>query len=138
MKRKTPRGSTPHSRGLRRRWRWWVGIGLLLAIVFGVRQVWRTTAPPPPPVDTTGFDPLITAAITEARAAVLGAPRSAEARGRMGMVLLAHEVRAEARACFAQAAKFDPDEPRWPYFLGVAQVVDNPQAAVTNLERAVR
>jgi tetratricopeptide (TPR) repeat protein len=56
----------------------------------------------------------------------------------MGMVLLAHEVRADARVCFAQASAFAPREPRWPYFLGLAQLVDNPMAAATNLDRAVR
>ena len=49
------------------------------------------------------------------------------------MVLLAHEVRAEARECFAQASAFAPREPRWPYLLGLAQLVDNPMAATTNL-----
>jgi len=54
------------------------------------------------------------------------------------MVLLAHEVRAEARECFAQASAFAPREPRWPYLLGLAQLVDNPMAATTNFDRAVR
>ncbi len=54
------------------------------------------------------------------------------------MLLLAHEVWAEARECFAQAMALAPREPRWPYFLGLAQLVDNPTAAVTNLQRAVR
>jgi hypothetical protein len=56
----------------------------------------------------------------------------------MGMVLLAQEVRTGARECFAQASALAPHEPRWPYFLGLAQLVDNPMAAVTNLDRAVR
>jgi len=97
------------------RWRWqtWLVIGLLIAAaIFGARQVWRVTAPPPPAVNTAGFDPLIAAAIAQAREAVQSAPRSAEARGRMGMVLLAHEVRAEAGECFAQASAFSPREPR--------------------------
>lgn len=122
------------------RWHWrrWLGYGLLIAVAFGAWRVWRFTAPPPPTVNTAGFDPVIATAITQARDAVQSAPRSAEARGRMGMVLLAHEVRAEARECFAQASAFAPREPRWPYFLGLAQLVDNPMAAATNLDRAVR
>lgn len=31
-----------------------------------------------------------------------------------------------------------PREPRWRYFLGLAQLVDNPMAAITNLAQAVR
>jgi len=121
-----------------RRWRLWLVIGVSAAGGLTGWQVWRSTAPPPPVVNTTGFDPAVAAAIAEARQTVLSSPRSDAARGRMGMVLLAHEVRAEARECFVQASAFAPREPRWPYYLGLAQLVDNPMAAVTNLERAVR
>ena len=118
---------------------WVVGaVGLLLTVFFVTRQVWKKTALPAPVVDTAGFDPMIADAIAKAREAVLNSPRSDEARGRMGMVLLAHEVRAEARECFAQASVLAPREPRWPYFLGLAQLVDSPMAAMTNLDRAVR
>ena len=120
-----------------RHWRRRLGWGLLIAVAFGAWRVWRFAAPPPPAVNTTGFDPVIATAITQARDAIQGAPRSAEARGRMGMVLLAHEVRAEARECFAQASALAPREPRWPYFLGLAQLVDNPMAAAISLDRAV-
>ena len=128
-------------RRFRSRWGRWLGIGggigLWLVVAWGIREVCRPAPPPPPVVNTTGFDPLIASAIAKARQAVLSAPRSATARGRLGMVLLAHEVRAEARECFAQAAALAPREPRWPYFLGMAQLVDNPMAAATNLDRAV-
>jgi Flp pilus assembly protein TadD len=123
---------------LQRHWRWWLAGALLIIAALVAFQVWRVTAPLPPVVNTTGFDPVIAAAIAQARKAVVSSPRSAEARGRMGMVLLAHEVRAEARECFVQASALAPREPRWPYFLGLAQLVDNPMAAATNLDRAVR
>ncbi|MBI2948392.1 MAG: tetratricopeptide repeat protein [Verrucomicrobia bacterium] len=89
-------------------------------------------------MNTAGFDPVIAAAIGQAREDAQKAPRSAEARGRMGMVLLAHEARAEARVCFVQASVLAPREPRWPYLLGLAQLADNPMAAATNLDRAIR
>jgi tetratricopeptide (TPR) repeat protein len=110
----------------------------LLAGVLGGRQFWNSSAPPPPTVDTNGFDPVIAAAIAEARQSVLKSPRSAGARGRMGMVLLAHELHAGARECFAQASTFAPEEPRWIYLLGLAELPDNPAAAATNFDRAVR
>lgn len=121
-------------------WFRWTAGGLLgVALLGGL--LFLALRPPPPPVvevNTEGFDPLIAAAISQARQAVLSAPRSAAARGRLGMVLLAHEVRAPARDCFAQAMALAPREPRWPYFLGLARLVDNPLAAATNFDRAVR
>ena len=120
-----------------RNWKLFAAAFVILAAA-GAFFVWRTTAPPAPTVNTAGFDPVIATAIDDARKAVSRSPRSAEARGRLGMVLLAHEVRAEARECFAQASTFAPHDPRWPYLLGLAQLVDNPVAAATNLERAVQ
>jgi len=114
-------------------------VGALVALgLTGAFLAWRLTAPPLPTVDTAQFDPTIAAAIADARQAAMHSPRSAAARGRLGMVLLAHDLRAPARECFAQAAEFDSRDPRWPYFLGLAQLIDQPDAAPANLERAVR
>jgi tetratricopeptide (TPR) repeat protein len=137
-------GRPTQSRVPKREWRWrrWLALvtvlGLVIAAGFGARHLFRGAPPPLPVVDTTGFDPVIAAVIAQAGDAVQKAPRSAEARGQMGMVLLAHEVRAAARDCFSQASSLAPREPRWQYFLGLAQLVDNPMAAVTNLDQAVR
>jgi tetratricopeptide (TPR) repeat protein len=124
---------------LRPYWPWFLGGGILVAglVLFLLSSV-HPLPPPPPVVNTTGFDSVIATAIVDAREGALRSPRSAEARGRMGMVLLAHQVRAEAGMCFAQAAALAPREPRWPYFLGLAQLLDSPMAAVTNLDRAVQ
>ncbi|MBI4660557.1 MAG: tetratricopeptide repeat protein [Verrucomicrobia bacterium] len=138
MKRKPAKQAASPLRHFRRHWLGLLASGLLIAAGFGARQVWRVTAPPPPAVNTAGFDPVIAAAIAKARDAIRRSPRSAEARGRMGMVLLAHEVRAEARVCFAQASAFAPGKPRWTYFLGLTQLVDDPMGAATNFDRAVR
>jgi tetratricopeptide (TPR) repeat protein len=56
----------------------------------------------------------------------------------MGMVLLAHDIRPQAAECFTRASALNKREPRWPYFLGLAQVADNPAAAAINFARAVR
>src|SRR5262245_49820537 len=68
---------------LRRRWRILLAISLAVGGGLAVWQFWRANGPLPPAVNTDGFDPLIAAAITEAREKVLSSPRSAEARGRM-------------------------------------------------------
>jgi len=118
-------------------WRWWLTGALVIGIVLALAYGRRTQPLPPPVVNTAGFDPVIAAAIRQAREGVLAAPRSGEARGHLGMVLLAHDVRPQAVECLNQAAALAPQEPHWPYFLGLAQVADNPAAAVTNLTRAV-
>lgn len=138
MKRKRPNRSATPIRRAHRHWRLWVAIGLLIAVAFGAWQGWKIAAPPLPSINTAGFDPVIAAAIAQARDSVQSAPRSAAARGRMGMVLLAHQLRAEAGQCLAQASALAPGEPRWPYLLGHAQLLDNPLAAATNFDRAVR
>jgi Flp pilus assembly protein TadD len=54
------------------------------------------------------------------------------------MVLLAHDVRPEARACLDRASVLAPSDGRWPYYLGIAQLPGAPLSAVSNLQRAVR
>lgn len=104
---------------------------LLLAIpvclaVVGAAAAWHlnsrsdTVAPPAIPEDAR--DEAVVLALTKAREGVLQDPRSAEAWGELGMVFKAHEVNAEAVACFEQAAKLDPADPRWPYLIGVTNV----------------
>lgn len=114
----------------------WIAVFVVPAVAGGW-FVWRATAPAPPEVKTDGFDPVIAETIRSARTEVLRSPRSARARGRLGMVLLAHELRAPARDCFFQAMSFDPREPRWPYFAGLAERVDHPRAAAVLFARAV-
>ena len=117
-------------------WRW----SALAVAIAGISAflMWRFSAPAVPAVDTAGMDPAIANAIADARRTASGSPRSADARGRLGMVLLAHDFRAPAREAFGQASSFAPREPRWPYLLGLAQLIDEPEGAPTNLDRAVR
>lgn len=52
------------------------------------------------------------------------------------MVLSIHDILPEADICFAQAERFDPNEPRWPYLRGLARSGDDPAAALPSLQRA--
>ena len=45
----------------------------------------------------------------------LKAPRSAGAVGRLGMVFQAHDLHAEALACYHRASELDPEALRWTY-----------------------
>jgi tetratricopeptide (TPR) repeat protein len=54
------------------------------------------------------------------------------------MVLGAHHFIPEAVVCFAAAERFEPGEPRWPYFRGLALQLEGYEAeAVPPLRRAV-
>jgi tetratricopeptide (TPR) repeat protein len=83
-----------------------------------------------------GVDPAVSAAVTEARSAVATAPRSAAAWGRLGMVLFIHEFGDAARIAFTEAARLDPEEPRWPYLHG-RLLYREPEQALPYLEKAV-
>ena len=45
-------------------------------------------------------------------------PRSGPAWGELGEVFYANELEAQSGVCFAQAERFEPNNPRWPYFRG--------------------
>jgi HemY protein len=111
-----------------------------VALLFGAGLgylAWRRAAvPQPPAVDLAGADPALARAVGKARQAVLASPREAAPWGRLGMLLSAHEYGPEARACFAEAERLDPAEPRWPYFHALALEGVDPAAALPYLRRA--
>jgi len=85
-----------------------------------------------------GVDPAVAAAVERGRAQVRQAPHSAEAWGKLGMVLLVHEFRPQAAYCFDRAEERNPREPRWPYFQALeAMLKSDLGTARGKLERAV-
>jgi tetratricopeptide (TPR) repeat protein len=109
-------------------------------LLLGAGAYWRLApgGPEPPSLDATGLDPAVVAAVEEARAKVRESPRSAEAWGRLGMVLAVHDFRDKADVCLAEAEKLDPSEPRWPYYQALgALLVADAEAGLPKLERAV-
>jgi tetratricopeptide (TPR) repeat protein len=76
-------------------------------------------------------------AIERARQEVLDNPRSGAAWGHLGMVLEAHLYEAEAGRCFAEAARLDPADPRWPYFRGLIALKYDPDNALPFLRQAI-
>lgn len=75
---------------------------------------------PPPPVpnpETAGMEARVRDHIEEARRGVIAEPGSAEAWGRLGKVLDAHELETAAIEAYDQARRLDPEDARWPYFL---------------------
>jgi len=81
---------------------------------------------------------IVAAVVEQGRAQVQQSPHSAEAWGKLGMVLLVHQFQPQAAICFDQAEKLDPREPRWPYFQALEALLRTDlQAARGKLERAV-
>ncbi len=128
----------------RRRLRWQgvaisaIPLTAALAVALGWLWLGRASLLPPPVVELTGVDPAVCRAVENARAAILHNPGSAENWGMLGMVLRCHDLSVEAsNACFAQAERLDPRQPRWPYLQATSVLTANPEAAIAKLHRAV-
>ncbi len=101
------------------------------------RQSARDRAPEPPSLAATDVDPAVVKAVAAARSAVLQSPHSAEAWGKLGTILYAHDFPSEANACFVQAEQLDPREPRWPYYQGIKLSQRDPEQGAAKLQRAI-
>lgn len=123
-----------------RRWLFLLGLGgLALAGLVGGGLLWRlrNQGPEPPVVRLPVPDLEVAGAIEQAREGVRRARRSSEAWGRLGLLLAAHDIFAEADACFVQAERLDPREPRWPYYHALSLYAGYPEAALPPLRQAV-
>jgi tetratricopeptide (TPR) repeat protein len=109
---------------------------LLAGAAAGGWWAWGRSRPPEPPDVGTIRDPEVRHALASARQDVLDHPRSAAAWGTLGMTLEAHLYEGEADRCFAQAARLDPADPRWPYFRGLYALKDDPDNALPFLRQA--
>jgi tetratricopeptide (TPR) repeat protein len=116
-----------------------IGSVIALAVVGPGWYLWAwCTAAAPPVVSSVGVDAAVADAIEAARREVWWQPHSAAAWGRLGQVLFAHGYESESHRCFAQAQQLDPNNPRWPYLLGLGQQIEDPEAALHHLRRAVQ
>lgn len=92
------------------------------------------TGPPPAPDEV---ETALLNLIEERRLAVFEAEDSGDTWGELGKVFDAHLMKEEARRCYERAAELDPEAPAWPYHLAMQVVLDDPAAALANLERVV-
>ncbi|MEM8995079.1 MAG: tetratricopeptide repeat protein [Acidobacteriota bacterium] len=84
-------------------------------------------APPEPPdPDLGGVEAPVRAVLEQRRAAVLEAPTSADAWGRLGMALDIHDFEADAERAYGRAAALAPDHFPWVYYraLTLADLAD--------------
>lgn len=84
------------------------------------------------------MEPQVAAKIGEARDAVVGAPESSEAWGRLAMVLHAHGLEEEAATCYRRASALSPEEFRFQYLLAHALRGSDAKAALAAVEAASR
>ena len=111
--------------------RWIPVCAAVAAAIVSVCFYLRPGDPPvvPPEVDLSNAGVRVRSRIELARNAVLKSPESADAWGRLGLLLLAHQFDADSVTCLRQAARLKPDEFRWSYCLGLAATsLDRPLA----------
>jgi tetratricopeptide (TPR) repeat protein len=113
-----------------------------LAVIAAVGAIayctWWLRTPVVPHIPTADLDAEVVTAIEQASAAVRAQPRSGTAWGHLGMVLFAQDMYVEAIPTLAEAQRWDPADPRWPYFRGLALILQDPDAGVAVLEQAAR
>lgn len=116
----------------------WAGLTAASMVAAACVGTWyRSAAPALPEVDLSEETPAVVAAIDVAKQEVRRAPRSGQAWGELGLVYLGNELGAPAHACFVQAERCDPANAAWPYLQVQRLLVDDREAAVRALRRAV-
>jgi Flp pilus assembly protein TadD len=98
---------------------------------------WYTT-PQPPEVPLDNVEPAVVKAIQAARQQVIHEPRSGAAWGELGMVLEVHRFMSQAQVCYTRAEELDPQDRRWPYYLGMLEFRSNPAEGLRHLRQAAR
>jgi tetratricopeptide (TPR) repeat protein len=123
-----------------RRPRWLLVLLLVLAGAgaagLAYRWWWQGPVIEPPEVPQAETDPRVVEAIEAQRTKVRQEPRSGEAWGRLGQILMAQTHYEPAMTCFAQAERFDPKNARWPYYQGLWRARRDPAAGVPLLQKA--
>jgi tetratricopeptide (TPR) repeat protein len=109
----------------------------LLAIVGAVSLlVTRRTAPPLPTVNLASVDPTVATTLQRHLEAVRRESRSGPAWGWLGGLLWVYDFRPQAHECLAVAERFDPRDPRWPYYHGLTLMITAPDDAIEAFRRA--
>lgn len=110
---------------------------LFLAAVGGAAwYAFGTDRPPEPPLPPDVTDAEVREAVEKARARVLAEPTNGAEWGEYGTVLLANLFDRDADFCLAEAAKRDPNDPRWPYARAVIAQKRSPETALALFDQA--
>jgi tetratricopeptide (TPR) repeat protein len=111
---------------------------LSVAVVIGLPGllILGGCVPKPPAIDTTGLDPAVVPVIHTALSEVKKSPRSGEAWGQLGSVLMHYEFPAETSSAFSHAERLAPSDPRWPHLHGLALSATELAGATEQFRRA--
>ncbi|HEY7327960.1 MAG TPA: tetratricopeptide repeat protein [Gemmataceae bacterium] len=116
---------------------WFVIVLLVVVVGVGGWYAWRRySAPTPPEISREGIDSEVAEAIETARRKIHADPYSVQCWADLGKLLRASQLYPEAVACFAQAERLDPKNPRWPYLQGESLRMSDNNAALPPLQRA--
>jgi len=77
------------------------------------------SVPPVPTIPVDGLDADVRNAILKARDQAVAQPKSAQASGRLGMVLEAHTLFQPAVPAYQRAVRLDPQDFAWRYYLAL-------------------
>ena len=91
-----------------------------------------------PEVGSDGMEPAVREAIRGARDALAADRSNAAAWGRFGMVLHAHRLGAAAGLAYAEAARLDENDHRWPHLHGRLLETAEPARALGLADEALR
>ncbi len=92
-----------------------------------------------PKLNDSGFLPVIRHEVQQAYSAALAHPLSADASGKLGMVLDAYQQYDSAAPCYERAHQLDGHSFRWVYYLGVLQIHQGKyDRAIVTLREALR
>src|SRR5881394_806215 len=95
------------------------GMGVVLGLAYFAACRSAGSLPPLPEISTAGFLPAIRQEVDAAIAAAKTRPDDAASVGRLGMVLQAHKQLQGSRQCYRRAARLDPRNFEWLYYLGL-------------------
>ncbi len=119
-------------------WRFTWLAAAVVAVAVGAWLGWRWYSTPEPPyISLEGVQKEIAQAVEAAAAEVRQAPRSGTAWGKLGMVLQAHGFDEQVSACYRNAERFDPANPRWPYLLGLRLLEGNRDESLALFRQAL-
>ncbi len=119
--------------------KWPILVSLAAVLGAGIwfgKDYLNTAAPDVPLPDVTSANVSVATLTNQTYEHVKLNPRSADAWGKYGEVLMAHEWNSDAIICFEVAAKLAPTEIRWPYLAAVILDRRDPAAAILKYEQA--